>query len=189
MLVATLIATGPVHAQVAPVVAGESTHQTNKPDVPCASLDEKERRRTERCKTDEERREDDLAKREKERAERERPTKTSLLTWIHTDALWTESSSGASMFGIVGVHLAVANVGRVYFFGPPGVMLVSEETPDGRTWRGRFTWGVGFHLFDFRAPSTSRRARLFLNVAKVWSGTDYRTGADMVGLSVSWKEK
>ena len=189
ILVATLIAAGPVHAQVAPVVAGESTHQTNKPDVPCASLKETERRRTERCKTDEERRQDDLERRQKERAERERPTKTSLLTWIHTDALWTESSSGASMFGVIGVHLAVANVGRVYFFGPPGVMLVSEATPEGRMWRGRFTWGLGIHLFDFRAPSSSRQARLFLNVAKVWSGTDYRTGSDMVGLSMTWKKK
>ena len=92
------------------------------------------------------------------------------------------------MYGVVGVHLAVANVGRVYFFGPPGVMLVSEPTPEGRIWRGRFTWGIGLHLFDVRAPRTTRQARIFLNFAKVWSGTDYRTGSDMVGLSMTWKK-
>jgi hypothetical protein len=188
LLVATICAAGPALAQMTPVMTAEHADQTSQPDVPCASLEEPERRRTERCKTDEEQRADDLERRRKERAERERPSRTSLLRWLHTDAMWTQSSTGGSMYGVVGVHLVVANVGRLHFFGPPGVMLVTEPSSGGRMWRGKLTWGIGIHLVDFRPPGTHREARLFVNLAKAWSGSNFQTGSDMVGLSVTWKK-
>jgi hypothetical protein len=182
------LAAGPALAQNTQMVTGEYTIQNGTPDVPCASLKESERRRTERCKTDEEQRADDLERRRKAQAERERPSRTSFLKWLHTDLLWTESSTDASLLGVVGVHLVVAHVGRLHFYGPPGVMLVTARTPEGTVWRGRLTWGLGVHLIDFRPPGTNREARLFVNFAKVWAGGNYQTGRDMVGLSITWKK-
>ena len=158
------------------------------PDKPCDELDEPTRRKTERCKTEEERRIDDQAERDKARMAKEDSSHTSFLRWLHTDGLWIQPSSNATMHGLVGAHLAVANVGRIHLYGPPGVMLVLENTSRGRVLRARYTWGVSIHLTEFRMPGTTRNAQLFVSIAKVWSGVDYRAGADMMGLSITWKK-
>ena len=179
----------PAWAQSSPPIGPPTTEivrSGDKNDKPCKELDEEERRRTDRCKTDEERRLDDQERREKERLARENPQRSSFLRWLHTDGLWMQSSTGSSVYGVIGVHLAVANIGRIHLYGPPGLMLVSHDTPQGRIWRGAFTWGVSFRLGGVKPPGINRRAQLYLNVAKVWTGGDYRNGADMVGLSATW---
>ena len=66
----------------------------------------------------------------------------SFLKYLHTDVLWTPSETGAGMQGLVGVHLVVASIGRVNFFGPPGVMLVTQNTSTGKMVRVASTWGT-----------------------------------------------
>src|SRR5688572_28810602 len=69
-----------------PVTPPEQGAQT-KEESYCASLPEKQRRATEKCKTEEERREDDYQRRVAERLEREKPRRTSFLKWLHVDGL------------------------------------------------------------------------------------------------------
>jgi hypothetical protein len=109
--------------------------------------------------------------------------------WLLVDALWIPTQTGDHTFGIIGAHLAVAHIGRVYIYGPPGIFLLRAKTPDGWMLRPGFTWGFSFHLAEFRMPGVGgRRALLFLNVTKYWTEGDYRTGSSMAGLSVAWKK-
>jgi len=153
----------------------------------CEKLPEEERRRTVECQTDAEQREDAYKKRLAEQLAKERDSRTSFLKWIHVDGLWVPTELGASTYGIIGTHIIVAEIGRLALYGPPGVMLLASR--EGDTWRMRpaFTWGVSVYLTDFRWPGSREEARLFLNVGKVWTTGDYRTGMDMAGLSVTWK--
>lgn len=155
-------------------------------EVPCADLPEEERRATLRCQTDEERREDEYARIQREREEREQPERTSFLKWIHVDGLWMANNIGLRSYGVIGTHVAVMEVGRLHLYGPPGVMLVMEN--DGEAWRARpgLTWGFSLRLADMRLPGSTKNVRLFLNVAKVWTTGNVRTGRDMMGLSFTW---
>jgi hypothetical protein len=116
------------------------------------------------------------------------PKHTSFLTWVHADALWVPASTGNDTLGLIGAHLTVANVGRMYFFGPPGVMLVRVPSADGTKYSPAFTWGFSFYLIDFHLPGSRHTAQLFINLTKVWTQGDVRMGMDMGGLSVSWKK-
>jgi hypothetical protein len=91
------------------------------------------------------------------------------------------------MYGLVGVHLAVANIKRVYFFGPPGVMLLSSRTSTGRAAEPALTWGISVYLTDFHMPGL-RTSQMYLNVTKAWTMGDFHEGFDMAGLSVTWKK-
>lgn len=154
----------------------------------CESLPEKTRRATEACKTEEERREDEYQKLVAERLEKEKPTKTSFLKWLHVDGLWAPTTLGAGTFGMVGTHVTIANVGRVNFFGPPGVMLLLENRDGGRSIRPAMTWGISVYLTDFKPPATDHTAQLFLNLAKAQTFGAGRTGMDLAGLSITWKK-
>jgi hypothetical protein len=111
------------------------------------------------------------------------------LKWLLVDALWIPTQSGDHTFGLIGAHLAVAHIGRVYIYGPPGIFILRTKTPDGWMLRPGFTWGFSFHLKEFQMPGVGgRRALLFLNVTKYWTEGDYRTGSSMAGLSVTWKK-
>ena len=100
--------------------------------------------------------------------------------------------SGSFLFvllgGIIGTHLAIANIGRLYIYGPPGVMLLRQR--HGAEWmlRPAFTWGFSFYLTEFTIPGwEGQNAQLFVNVTKVWTEGDQRNGIDMVGLSLTFK--
>jgi hypothetical protein len=110
------------------------------------------------------------------------------LRWLNVDGMWVPTASGNGVIGIVGAHLAVFNIGRTYFYGPPGVLVIREETPTGIQVRPGYTWGLGFFITDFRFPGTSQQAHLFLNIAKVWTQGTYENGLDMGGLSITWKK-
>jgi hypothetical protein len=153
----------------------------------CDSLPEEKRRKTEECKTDEERREDAQQKRREEAAEKEKPTHSSFWRRVHVDGLSFPTASGVAAYGIVGAHVAVANVGRVYFFGPPGVMLLLEQAGDTRRVTPALSWGFDIYLSDFRIPGTDRTAQLYVNLMKCWT-TSYQNAVDMFGLSLSWKK-
>ena len=98
------------------------------------------------------------------------------------------SSSNSGTYGLIGAHFTVANVGRVYFYGPPGVMLLLLPGENGdRRWQPALTWGLSIRLIDIRFPGATHPSRLFANFAKCWTGTDQRFGIDMAGLSLTWK--
>jgi len=171
-----------------PQAAGEHTDLQRQRTVYCASLTESVRRQTDICKTDEEIAEDEYQARLKAREAQEKSKHTSFLRWIHADGLWIPTDSGNPTYGLVGAHLAIANLGRIYFYGPPGVMVLRQRAHDGWMLRPGLTWGLGFYLVDFRVPGTTHTAQLFVNVTKVWTQGDVRTGMNMAGLSVAWKK-
>lgn len=168
--------------------AGEHTDLQRHRQTPCASLSEEERRKTDRCKTDAEKQEDDYRARVKAREAQEKGTRSSFLRWMHTDGLWMPTESGNPTYGLIGVHLAVARVGRLHVYGPPGVMLLRQKIGSGWMLRPGLTWGFSVYLTDFRVPGTTHNAQLFANLTKVWTHGDYRTGMSMAGLSVTWKK-
>jgi len=167
-----------------------AAHRQQNPDNEketkrCAEMSEEERRATLRCQTEEERREDEYARIQAEREERERPTRTSFLKWIHVDGLWIANNVGLKSYGLIGTHVAVMEVGRLQFYGPPGVMLIMDR--DGDSWRARpgLTWGFSLRLTDARLPGTQKNVGLFLNLAKVWTTGSVRSGRDMIGFSMT----
>ena len=154
----------------------------------CDSLSEKRRRRTEECKTPEEKAEDEYQALLKARMERERAKHSSFLKWFHIDGVWVPTESGVASYGLIGAHLAVANLGRVYFYGPPGVMLLLNDTSGGHEIRPALTWGVSVYLTEFHVPGVRRPAQLFLNLSKCWTRGGYQNGLNMSGLSVTLKK-
>ncbi len=99
----------------------------------------------------------------------EKIVKDTFLTRVHLDGLWTSTSTDYRIYGLVGSHISLVDVGRVQFFGPPGVILLS--VPDGRgsrTIRAGYTWGMSVRLKDLRMLSATRNMTLFLTVTKVW---------------------
>lgn len=124
-----------------------------------------------------------------QRAEDEIPSRSRFLRWIHLDGPWVPMSTGARMYGVVGMHVVVAQLGgRLFVFGPPGAMLVAQRTGSGWTVRPAMTWGLSVYLHDFRVPGTSRKAQLFANLGRAWMTGSHRNGVDMIGLSVTWKK-
>lgn len=177
-----------VAAQEAAKAAPQSAVVTDgQRQVRCDKLPEEKRRKTEECKTDEERREDAQQKRRDEAAEKEKPKHSSFWRRVHVDGLSLPTASGVGAYGLVGTHVAVANVGRVYFYGPPGVMLLLEDAGDTRRLAPAISWGFDIYLSDFRFPGTDRTAQLYVNLTKCWIA-GYQGGVDMFGLSVSWKK-
>jgi hypothetical protein len=154
----------------------------------CATLSEAERRKTEACKTAEEQAEDEYLQRQKEAEAREARRNTSFWKWMHVDGMWVSTAMGSTTFGVIGAHLAVANIGRIYLYGPPGVMLLLEPTGEGRRITPAWTYGVSILVTEFRMPGTDRTTQLFVNIAKTWTVGDHRNGMDMGGLSFTWKK-
>jgi hypothetical protein len=103
------------------------------------------------------------------RAGAEKLIKDSFLTRVHLDGLWTTTSTDYRMYGLVGSHISLVDVGRVQFFGPPGLLLLS--VPDGRGGREirtGYTWGLSVRLADVRLMSPTKNMTLFLSITKVW---------------------
>jgi len=125
------------------------------------------------------------------RADAEKIVKNSFLTRVHIDGLWTTTSTDYRMYGIVGSHISLVDVGRVQFFGPPGVILLS--VPDGsgsREIKAGYTWGFSVRLGDVRLFAQSKNLTLFLTMTKVWvtAGTFGELGSggfDIAGFSLA----
>lgn len=126
--------------------------------------------------------------REARAPQRETSPRTLFRKWVHLDVMWIPPSNNLDAFGIIGTHLAIANIGRLYIYGPPGVMLLRQR--HGGEWmlRPAFTWGFSFYLTEFSIPGWEQNAQLFANVTKVWTEGDQRNGIDMVGLSLTFKK-
>jgi hypothetical protein len=128
------------------------------------------------------------------RGQEEVATRSSFLTRLHLDGMWTTAGSNNRSYGLVGAHLSLVDVGRVQVFGPPGVLLVS--IPDGTGSRRvtlGYTWGISIRLMDVRLFG-GKDMTLFVNVTKVWveSGVEDRgmsRGHDIVGLSLAPRGK
>ena len=105
------------------------------------------------------------------------------LRHIIIDAMWIPTESGTRSVGLIGGHLAIANVGRLYLNGPPGVMVLRTNG----VVQTAYTWGFSFQLTEFNVPGTGRRAVLFVSMAKCWTFGDERIGRNVGGLSIGLK--
>lgn len=132
------------------------------------------------------------------RSDREKLEKGTFLSRLHLDGLWTQPQLGDTfrMYGLVGSHISLIDVGRLQFYGPPGIILISiPDRQGGRRLRVGYTWGMSVRLKDFKFPLTSsRNATLYLNLTKCWLGPvnvgEVRVnGMDFAGFSVSAKKK
>ena len=181
---ATLIAGLGSGAQVAQAQSREDPER-----IPCASLEaHSETEGAGRAKAASP---CDLRERAGEREARdsqELSRRTSFLKWLHVDGLWVPAANQLDSVGVIGTHLTVANIGRLYIYGPPGVMLIRQRNGDQWMLRPAFTWGFSFYLKDFSVPGSGRTVQLFVNITKVWTEGDQRNGMDMVGLSVTFKK-
>jgi hypothetical protein len=122
-------------------------------------------------------------------AECQTTEKASLLKWVHIDALWLPVSDGGgqSSLGLIGTHIALAHIGRVYVYSAPGILVLHTSHQPGWALRVHMTWGVSVYLTDVHVPGMRRTAQVFLNVANV-GGRDEQPGMQMAGLSVTWKK-
>jgi hypothetical protein len=126
-----------------------------------------------------------------QRADNERTKKGSFFTRVHIDGLWTTTSTDVRLYGLVGSHISLVDLGRMQFFGPPGIILLS--VPDGRgsrEIRAGYTWGMSIRLGDIRLFSPTKNMTLFLTISKVWlTGGTYDSlepgGFDIAGFSIA----
>ena len=117
------------------------------------------------------------------------PPKTMFWERFQLDAMWVPSAYGeVPIKGLIGVHYSIPIIGSkiVEIFPAPGVMLLRDEfgfTPG-------LTWGLGIRLpLTFSMLGSDRRATLFVSMAKCWGLGDTQAGMDMVGFSISWKNR
>lgn len=103
------------------------------------------------------------------RSAAEKIVKNTFLTRVHLDGLWTSTSTDYRIYGLIGSHISLVDVGRVQFFGPPGVILLSVPDARGsREIRTGYTWGLSLRLKDLSLMSPTSNVTLFLTVTKVW---------------------
>jgi hypothetical protein len=125
------------------------------------------------------------------RADKEKVVKTSFLSRLHLDGLWSTTSSDVRYYGLVGSHISLVDVGRVQFFGPPGILLLRMPTGTGtHQIRVGYTWGMSVRLTDLRLLSPTKNMTLFLSVTKCWTvgnSTDRLRpgGFDIAGFSIA----
>src|SRR5262245_57210056 len=123
------------------------------------------------------------------------PKHSSFLTRVHLDGLWSTTSTNGRIYGLVGSHVTLVDVGRVQVFGPPGVLLLSvPDTDSSRRLTLGYTWGVSVRLMDVRLFGHTKDKTLFINLSKVWLGsgseeTGTSRGYDIVGFSIAPRKK
>ena len=125
-----------------------------------------------------------------QRSSGEAPIRDSFFTRVHIDGLWTTTSTDVRLYGLVGSHISLVDIGRVQFFGPPGVIVLSIPGPRGREIRTGYDWGMSVRLGDIRLFSAAKNMTLFLTMSKVWltGGTYDRLmtgGFDIAGFSIA----
>jgi hypothetical protein len=190
----TLIAAGPLSAQDAqpnaddqhgavcaedqPESRGGDDLQPAIPDGCITDIDEQEQKRRDAA----------YQRVVKQRMEEEKPPHSLFPKWLHADGLWMPTTIGVSTYGIAGAHVVVANIDRVYFFGPPGFMLVLDDTGGQRRIRPALTWGISVLLFDLPVPGARRTAQVYFNMTKCWTSGPYQDAVNLAGLSIAWKK-
>lgn len=112
---------------------------------------------------------------------------------LHYDGFWTNSSNGPRIYGTFGAHFTLARQGRVYLWGPPGVILLRGS--DGRV-LVRWTWGVDIYVADVPIPFWGSKRPLYLTIGKAFRPGESldivnnpNSGIDMIGFSVTMKRE
>lgn len=132
------------------------------------------------------------------RSHKEQLIKGSFLSRLHVDGLWAqpEVGSGPRVYGLIGSHISLVDMGRWQFYGPPGIILVAVPTASGRQLRIGYTWGMSYRVHDFRFPwshGKEQNASLFISVTKCWLNAQIGGmnvgGMDLAGFSISPKRK
>jgi len=113
-----------------------------------------------------------------------------LLRNLHYDGFWTNGFSKPRALGLFGTHLTLANAGRIYLWGPPGMLIVRR--PEGKI-DVKMTYGVDIFLGDLPNPfRPEKKMPVYFSVAKVFGKPEaaaiksgVRVGLDMAGFSVT----
>jgi hypothetical protein len=99
------------------------------------------------------------------------------------------SNLTARAYGVLGTHLTLAHAGRIYLWGPPGVLAIRR--PGGRI-EIRKTWGVDAFLGSLPLPFGGRKVPIYVSIATVFDAHEERAiqhgvnaGIGMVGFSVT----
>jgi hypothetical protein len=122
------------------------------------------------------------------------PKHSSFLTRVHLDGLWSTASNTGRLYGLVGSHVSLVDVGRLQVFGPPGVLLVSVPDSNGsrRIVLG-YTWGLSVRLADVRLFGPTKDMTLFMNLSKLWlAGSQDEQGTrgyEIMGFSIAPRKK
>ena len=97
-----------------------------------------------------------------------------LLKNLHFDGAWTNSEKGPRVYGLFGTHLTLAHAGRVYLWGPPGMLVLRR--PEGQV-EVKMTWGVDIFVADVPLPGGARQpiATVFQHRQGLWKD---RAGGD-----------
>jgi hypothetical protein len=125
------------------------------------------------------------------RVDQEKVHKTSFFSRVHLDGLWSTTSTDLRYYGLVGSHISLVDVGRVQFFGPPGILLLRMPDVSGsHQIRVGYTWGFSVRLVDLKLFGTGKNTTLFLSVAKCWTmgnAADQLNpgGFDIAGFSIA----
>ena len=127
--------------------------------------------------------------------DQENSRRSSFLSRLHFDGMWSTTSTNGRLYGIVGSHLSLVDIGRIQLFGPPGVMLLT--VPDGSGGRQialGYTWGLSIRLGDVRMGAPTKNMTVFLNMSKVFLGSSDTAagssrGYDIVGFSIAQRKK
>jgi hypothetical protein len=120
---------------------------------------------------------------------------SSFLSRLHFDGMWSTTSTNGRLYGIVGSHMSLVDIGRIQLFGPPGVMLLTiPDGSGGRQMALGYTWGLSIRLGDVRMGAPTKNMTVFLNVSKVFLGPTEGTTAssrsyDIVGLSIAPRKR
>jgi hypothetical protein len=128
------------------------------------------------------------------RADHEKVHKSSFFSRVHLDGLWTTTSTDLRYYGLVGSHISLVDVGRVQFFGPPGILLLRMPDVSGsHQIRIGYTWGLSVRLFDARLFGAEKNTTVFLSIAKCWTvgnASDRLSpgGFDIAGFSIAPKK-
>jgi hypothetical protein len=119
--------------------------------------------------------------------------KSSFFQRVHLTGLWGRAQYPATpVYGIVGMQIAVLEVGR-FTLPATGVMLVMlPDGTGGHDWKPGTTVGFGFRLFDFISPLHQKPFSLHLNLARTHIHGLYderiisgKANINFVGFSVS----
>jgi hypothetical protein len=125
------------------------------------------------------------------RADQEKVHKSSFFSRVHLDGLWSTTSSDMRYYGLVGSHISLVDVGRVQFFGPPGILLLRMPDVNGsHQIRIGYTWGLSVRLFDFPLFGSEKNTTMFLSIAKCWTVGNAMDslnpgGFDIAGFSIA----
>ena len=91
---------------------------------------------------------------------RRKCNKSSFFSRVHLDGLWSTTSTDLRDYGLVGSHISLVDVGRVQFFGPPGILLLRmPDVAGSHQIRVGYTWGLSVRLVDLKLFGRKRTRR------------------------------